>query len=417
MTRLFSCIITLALAFTVLQPVQAFAQRAKLGIVAVVNDEVITSADVDGRFNMAVKGANINPDAKEERILRKQSLDALIEEKIRIQEANRQGVVASKEEIQDAFTKVAAGNNIPANEFRAALEDVPGLYDSLLHQLKAQISWGNVIKKKIRPQINITENDIATYLEEKAKNPAKVEFNVAEIFMKITDNNEKLAKQLVSELRNGKQPFPVVARQFSEGLEASKGGLLGWIPENSLEPVLNEALKKARQGEVIGPITTPRGIHILLLREKRDVLALKESTKRVQIKQIIIPLPMDVPDEINERALEQARFFQGEAKNCDAMDVVLKKINSPMSRDIGQVRLADLPSPVVAIVKDAPIGKISPPLRTNDSIGLFMVCGRDEGGEGSIRDDVANIIGTERLGRLQSRYYRDLRAAAYVDIK
>jgi hypothetical protein len=27
------------------------------------------------------------------------------------------------------------------------------------------------------------------------------------------------------------------------------------------------------------------------------------------------------------------------------------------------------------------------------------------------------MIGTERLKRLQNRYYRDLRAAAYVDIK
>jgi len=99
------------------------------------------------------------------------------------------------------------------------------------------------------------------------------------------------------------------------------------------------------------------------------------------------------------------------------MDEVLKKINSPMSRDMGQVKLAELPSPVVALVKDLPIGKISQPLRTNDSIGLFMVCGREESAENAVRDDIANTIGTDRLTRLQSRYYRDLRAAAYVDIK
>lgn len=394
----------------------AFAQT-KLGIAAIVNDEVITSTDVEGRFNMAIKGANIDPSAAEEKTLRKQALDALIDEKIRIQEANRLGVVASKEEVEDAFKKVAGGNNIPPEEFRSALKDVPGLYESLLHQIKAQISWGNVIKKKIRPQINITESDISAYLEEKQKNPAKVEYNVAEIFLKNTPNNEKLAKQLVSEMRNGKQPFPAVARQFSEGLEASKSGLLGWIPENALDPALNDALKTAKQGAITDPITTPRGLHVLLLREKRDVMNAEDSAKRIHMKQIIIPLPMNVPDEINEKGLAQARFFQGEAKDCKTMDEVLKKINSPMSRDMGQVKLSELPSPVVAIVKDLPVGKISPPLRTNDSIGLFMVCGREENAENAVRDDIANTIGTERLGRLQHRYYRDLRAAAYVDLK
>lgn len=395
----------------------AFAQSEKLGIAAVVNNDVITSSDVEGRFNMAIKGANLQPNAQEEKVLRKQSLEALIDEDIRIQEADRQGVTATKEEIDDAFHKVAEQNNIPADVFKKALMDIPGLYDSLLHQLKAQISWANVVKKKLRPQVNVTESDITSYMAEKAANPAKVEYNVAEIFMKDNDNNRKLAKQLIGELRNGQQAFPVAARQFSEGLEASKGGLLGWIPEHSLEPVLDDTLKKMKQGMISDAVISSRGIHILLLREKRDILDIKDSAKRVAMKQIVIPLPLDVPQDMADKALEQARSLQGEAKDCPAMDAVLKKVNNPMSRDMGRVRLSDLPSPVAAIVKDLPIGKISPPLRTNDSIGLFMVCDREESADAAIREDVANIIGNDRLTRLQYRYYRDLRAAAYVDIK
>ncbi len=46
-----------------------------------------------------------------------------------------------------------------------------------------------------------------------------------------------------------------------------------------------------------------------------------------------------------------------------------------------------------------------------------MVCTRDENSDESVREDIANTIGLERLNRLQYRYYRDLRAAAYVDIR
>lgn len=394
-----------------------FAQ-SKMGIAAIVNSDIITSADVDGRFNMAIKGANIQPNADETKALRQQALDALIDEQIRIQEATRLGATPTPEEIQDAFTKLAQQNRSDPQQFKEVLQQVPGLYESLIHQIKAQISWSNVIKKKIRPQITITESDITSYMEEKAKNPAKVEYNVAEIFMKNNDNNLKLSRQLVVELRNGKSRFPVIARQFSEGLEASKGGLLGWIPENSLEPILNNSLKNAKPNEIIGPIVSPRGLHILILREKRDVLDIKAGSARIHLKQMLMPLPEDVPDEILQKALVQARFLQGEAKDCKTMDEVLKKINSQTSRDMGEVKLSDLPSAVVPIIKDLPIGKISAPIRTNDSLGMYMVCGRnEENAESNIRDDVGNTIGTERLNRLQYRYYRDLRAAAYVDIK
>jgi peptidyl-prolyl cis-trans isomerase SurA len=406
----------LALIVIVTAPI-ASVVAGPLSIAAVVNSDVITSNDVEGRYNMAIQGANIKPSAAEQKVLRRQALDSLIDEQIRLQEAARMGITPSKEEIDEAFNKVASQNRATPEQFKQMVQSHPGVYESLRQQIKAQIAWGNVIKKKIRPQINITESDITAYLEEKEKNPSKVEYQVAEIFLKNTDNNQKLATQLISEMRSGKQRFSAVAQQFSEGLEASKGGLLGWIGGNRLEPVLDQALKSIKPGQITDPIISPRGIHILLLLEKRDVLPLEESTQKIGLKQIVMPLPAEVPEQIVQQAMAQAKFFQDNAKDCASMDEVIKKINQPSARDMGMVKLSDLPSSVVSAVKSLPIGKISDPIRSKDSLGLFMVCEREENAEENIREDVGNIIGTERLNRLQYRYYRDLRAAAYVDIK
>jgi peptidyl-prolyl cis-trans isomerase SurA len=405
----------LAFAFCLLS-LAAHAQT-QLGIAAVVNEDIITTNDVDARVTLAIHGANMKPDAETLKGLKKQALDALIDEQIRLQEAQRLGVQPKPEEIDESFGKMAAQSGMSPEAFKKALSTKSGIYESLRRQLETQLAWGSVIKRKVRPQVNVTEEDITNYIAEKEKNPAKVEYQIAEIFLRNTDDNKVLASQLIKELRTGKQRFSVVARQFSQGLEASKGGLLGWIPENTLEPALDQAVKNTPMGQISDPITSSRGIHIILVRERKDILATQQASQRLKLKQVVVPLPKEVNAKIMQQAASQAQFFHQEAKDCAAMDALIKKINHPMSRDLGSVRLGDMPPPVVRLIKDLPDNKATEPVRAADGLAIFMICGREEDADKQVRDDVANAIGTERLGRLQARYYRDLRSAAYVDIR
>ncbi len=391
----------------------------QLKIVATVNNDIITSRDLEGRVNMALQGANLPDDAVLRRQLEKQALESLIDEQIRLQEAERIGVMPTNEEIDEAFAKLAAQNNLPAAEFQKALERLPGVYPSLRRQIKTQLAWSNIVHRRVRPQVTITESDITNHLEERQKNPVSVEYRIAEIFLKNTEANRRIADQIQIEIREGKKRFSAVARQFSQGLEAGKGGSLGWVPENRFEPEFDATMRATPVGQISEVVETPRGLHILFVRDKRDVIPPKEGSQRLTLKQAVVPIPLseEVPRELEARAQEQAAFFQSQARDCAAMDEVIGKINHPLSRDLGQVRLADLPPEVSGIVKDLPIGKASDPIRANDGFVVMMVCGREENTEDMVRDDIANALGIERLNRLQQRYYRDLRAAAYVDIR
>ena len=335
-----------------------------------------------------------------------------------MQEAGRLESTPDDKEVDEGFAKLAEQNNLQPEQFKKVLSARPGVYESLRQQIKTQIAWGNVIKRKIRPKVNVTEEDINAYLAEKAKNPAKVEYQIAEIFLRNTDANKALAQQIVKDLRSGKQRFSAVARQFSQGLEASKGGLLGWLAEGALEDSLNTAIKATPIGQITDPVTSSRGLHILLIRERRDVLPTQQASQRLRLKQVVVPLPpKELPPKMQKQAEAQIQFFQTEAKDCAAMDAMIKKINHPMSRDNGMVRLGNLPAPIVQAVKDLQENKVSAPVRAGDGLAIFMVCGRESDAEQTVRDDAANAIGNERLNRLQERYYRDLRSAAYVDIR
>lgn len=406
--------ILLAFAFTLLC-LPAMAQE-RLGIAAVVNNEVLTTSDVQGRVSLALQGAKTPPDAEIQKQIAKQALDALIDEQIRLQEARRLGVAAKKEEVDKKFSDVAGQNNMTAEQFSKMLRAKPGLEASLRRQMETQIAWSNVVLKKIRPQVTISETDISAYMDEQKKNPAKIEYQVAEIFLRNNPANQALAQQIIAQLKEGKR-FSVLARQFSQGLEASKGGMLGWLPEKRLEQPLDDAIKATPAGQITGIVQSQRGLHIFLVREKRDILPLDQASQRLKLKQIVLPLPPQISPEDMQKAQTMAQNTAAQITSCEAADAMIKKINMPMSKDLGEVRLSDLPQSIIDAVKDLPVGKSTAPIRANDGLVIMTVCGRADNADAAMRDDVANMLGTERLNRLQFRYYRDLRAAAYVDIK
>jgi peptidyl-prolyl cis-trans isomerase SurA len=403
-------------------PTMAVAQ-SRAGIAAIVNDDVITNSDVDARVNLAVQGARTKPDAAVLKQIRQQALETLIEEQIRMSEVKRLNIKIDDKETDDAFAKLAAQNNLSPDQFRSIISKGPGALESIRKQIATQVAWGKVVKQKLRPQVNISDTDINNYLAEQSRNNGKTEYETAEIFLRVQTPEQdatalKLAQDMVNQMRNHKQRFSVLARQFSQGSEASKGGLLGWVTEGRLDPALDNALKTLKPGDVTEPVKLADGYHVLFLKDKRKILSMAEQNQQLQVKQLFMPAPPQAPPAYLNQAFAKVKEWQTQAVDCTAMQNLIKANPSPISKDLGMVRLSDLPPPIAAVVRDAPIGKVQEPLRGIDGFLMVMVCGReDKIDDEAIRDAAANVLGSDRLNRLQRRYFRDLKDAAYIDIK
>lgn len=406
-----------------LLPCLVHAQAPRAGIAAIVNDDIITNSDVMSRVNLAIQGARMQPDPQVLEQIKHQALQALIEEQIRLSEAKRLNIKVDEKEIDEGFAKLAAQNNIPPEQFAKILSRGPGALSSVRRQIQTQIAWGSIVKRKLRPQVNVGDTDIDNYLAEQARNKGKMEFETAEIFLRVQNPEQdagaaKMATDIVDQLRSHKQRFSVMAKQFSQGAEANKGGLLGWVTEGRLDPSLDNALKSLKIGETSDPIKMSDGYHILFLKNKRQIMSVAEQSQQLQIKQLFMPAPPQAPPAYQQKAFETMKQWQQQAVDCTAMQNLIKANPSPISKDLGMVRIADLPPPIAAVVRDAPIGKVQEPLRGSDGFLMVMVCGReDQANSEDIRTTAANAIGSERLNRLQRRYFRDLKDAAYIDIK
>jgi peptidyl-prolyl cis-trans isomerase SurA len=259
---------------TVCLIVPAFpAAAGKEGIAVIVNQDAITNSDVADRMSLIAASTGMPPVPELMNKLRPQVVDMLVEEEIKLQEARRLKIDVSKEEISSGFNQIAQQNNIPPEDFRKMLESRKIRIGTMEDQIKAQLAWGKVIQKKLRPQVDVSEADIDSELDMLRGKIGNTEYRLADIYLPVTEQKKDsevsaFAAKLVSQLRQKPELFPRVAQQFSQ---APGGGNLGWISEGQLSPEIDKVLPGLQAGAINEPVKTLNGYHILLLREKRQI--------------------------------------------------------------------------------------------------------------------------------------------------
>ena len=95
-----------------------------------------------------------------------------------------------------------------------------------------------------------------------------LEYHAAHI---LVDNEEK-AKQLMIEIQGGK-PFAEVAKTNSLDGSAAQGGDLGWFGLGVMVKPFEDAVVTAKVGEVVGPVKSDFGWHLILVTETRNKAA------------------------------------------------------------------------------------------------------------------------------------------------
>lgn len=105
-----------------------------------------------------------------------------------------------------------------------------------------------------------------------------LEYHAAHI---LVDSEDK-AKQLLKEIQDGKS-FAEVAKANSTDGSAAQGGDLGWFGTGVMVKPFEDAVVGAKVGEVVGPIKTDFGWHLILVSETRDKAAPKLEEVKPQL--------------------------------------------------------------------------------------------------------------------------------------
>lgn len=384
-------------------------------IAAVVNDNVITTTDVEERMRLAELSSGL-PDNPEVRAhLLPQILRGLIDEQLQAQEAKRLDLTVSKQEIDQAFEHIAADNHIQG-DMRNFIAMHGGSPEALETQVRNGLLWNKVIQHELRPKVEVGDDEVDAVLDRVKANAGKQEFLVSEIFLAVDnpkdeDQVKQVGENLVAQIRKGAS-FAAVARQFSQGPGATQGGDIGWIEQGQLSPELNRALAAAAPGEISDPIRTSNGFHILGVREKRTVSLGDPDKASINLMQAFRPYDATTKQDVMQDAVR----VRGAVKSCAALNDTLSGFPGWKAQKLGDMNPAKAPPWLAEKVRGVPAGGASDVLATDKGAAILFVCSRSEGGDVD-RDAIMHSIGTEKLELQARRLLRDLRRNAYLDIR
>lgn len=406
------------------RPGQPPSGAPELRIAAVVNDEVISVFDVVSRMRLLMISSNI-PDTPENRQrIGPQVLRSLIDEKLELQEAKKQNVTATDEEINKALAQIEQQNNMKSGQLNEFLKARGIDRGSLVDQLTAGIVWAKLVRRQASQSIEITDDEVDEAMKRLKEHANEPQSRVAEIFLAVDnpaqeEETRKLAERLSQQMRQGAR-FSAVARQFSQSATAAVGGDVGWVRPDQLPPELGKVVPTLRQGELSAPIRAGGGYYLVLVLDRRTGTTGGGTQGEVfDIVQVVFPVAPQAGEASKQKALAEADGVRAAAHDCPTL-LKIGKERAPQLSSEGKLRVSDISPQMRDLVTKLAVGQASQPIVQKNGVGVIMVCGKSAGGGGgggASRDEVNETLLRQRLDTVARRYLRDLRRNAFVDVR
>lgn len=284
-------------------------------IVAVVADEVITYNDLKARLATVVtqlkrQGTPLPPDD----VLEKQLLERLITDKVQLQFARDTGLKVDDIQLDQALGRIAAGNNMNLQQFRAALEKDGIQFSRFREEIREEMIVGRLREREVDSKLVISDGEVDNYLATQAAAGGPVEeYQLAHILLRAPESAspEQLQKlrargeQALKRARQGEN-FAELAAAFSDAPDALQGGSLGWRALDRLPSLYAEASEKLKAGEVSELLRSAAGFHIVKLVGKRGGAA-APSVQQTLARHILIRVTEVLSEAEARRKLENLR--------------------------------------------------------------------------------------------------------------
>ena len=242
-----------------------FAAEFTDRIVAIVNKDVITMSDLQAELEDERKRlrARYRGEELSRRLAQKeyQALNALIEHKVQVDEAKAKGFSVTEAEVARALQTVSSGQ---LGQFSSKSD----LKRRIVDQLLLDKLWDF----EIRRTVMVPDSEITKYYEEHTDQylvpPTYKLRQILLITRSEQDEADRRSRaESISQAIRANGDFAALALKYSEGPEATEGGILGVVRQDELLEPIAEALKTMSPGEISRPIKTSLGYHIIALDE------------------------------------------------------------------------------------------------------------------------------------------------------
>lgn len=289
-------------------------------VAAVVNNGVVLESDVDGLMqSVKLNAAQARQQLPDDATLRHQIMERLIMDQIILQMGQKMGVKISDEQLDQAIANIAKQNNMTLDQMRSRLAYDGLNYNTYRNQIRKEMIISEVRNNEVRRRITILPQEVESLAQQVGnQNDASTELNLSHILIPLPENptsdqvNEAesqaraivdQARAIVDQARNGAD-FGKLAIAHSADQQALNGGQMGWGRIQELPGIFAQALSTAKKGDIVGPIRSGVGFHILKVNDLRGE-SKNISVTEVHARHILLKPSPIMTDEQARVKLEQ----------------------------------------------------------------------------------------------------------------
>jgi len=420
---MFALFLRASLAVIVILGSLTCASAQALRVVARVNDDAITDYELRQRITFAVRSSGMQETPDLQQRLAAQILRQMIDERLQIQHAKGLGVKPSEGEINQRISEIERSAGMQHGQFKQYLQSIGVPYEIAAQQIEATIAWAKIVRRRVRPQVEVSDAEVEDAMARIRGNVGKTESRVAEIFIPIdkveqADDAKRSADRVIEQLRRGAN-FPALAQQFSQGATAQQGGDLGWVLPGALDPALDAVMERLPPRQASEPIRTPAGYHILYVVDRRPFASARPDDVRLNLVQMTLALPVNAtPDEVARATGEAQKALVG-VRSCQELHARARDLKGATAGDLANVRVGDLAAnrEMYEQIPRLATGGTAGPFRVAEGLQVVALCSKEGAGGMPTREAISQQILLQKLEAASRRYMRDLRRVASIDIK
>lgn len=402
-------------------------------IIAKVDDKIILQSELEQAYLQFLSSGQVNSGTSKCNIF-----ESLVVNKLLVAKAEIDSVIVLEPEVdnnldqrmQMIISQVGGNEAALENYYGKSLEDIRNeLRESVREQLIIQR-----MQNTITADISVTPAEVQEFFNKIPGDSLpyfSAEVSIGQI-VKIpevgNDVKEKARKQLLEykkRIEDG-ESFEAMARQYSQGPSAPKGGNLGYQQRGNLVPPYEAAALQLEPGELSGPVESEFGFHLIQLISRRGneydsrhiLLQMEPSEKDLELAHQYL-------DSLRTLIVEDSLAFEKMAKEYS--DEQITADNGGFM--VGETGSAYVPTDKLDFetfltLDTMKLGKITPPLKyqTQDgkkALRIIYYKDRRKPHQANLLDDyqkIATAALAEKKNIILNSWFEEARDDVFIEI-
>ena len=397
-------------------------------IVAVVDAVPITNHEV------ALRAPQLRDQLKQQgrtvpvgEALLKAALERLIVEKALLQHAKEAGVSVEEDAITQAEQRLAAQSQLSVAGLHKKVQAEGMSVERLRQNLRDQLTLQRLSERNVPGRIKVSDVEIDQAIRQRqnASIDTNPDIELGHVLIAVSEkaNDTEVAalkakaEAALTQLKHG-EDLARVAKDFSNGAERDKGGLMGLRPANRYPTLFVDAMKSLNVGDV-ALVRSGAGFHVLKLVTRRasNVVTITQTHPRH-----ILLRPGGQLSQTTARAQLAEYKRQIEAGKADFAKLAREHSQDGSAAeggDLGWVSPGMFVPEFEEVMNKLQPGQIADPAVSRFGVHLIQVLERREApvSERDLRDMVRNQLREKKFEETYQLWAQEVRGRAYVEYR